>query len=121
MWPVLAEYLVSVTWAFTVAALGLVLGLGLVLPLPEWAEVNILRPSWATVLLALVCLVQFAVSMAVDRRYEPGVGRTYYWIIWYPVAYWMLSLCTTLVAVPATIFGPRGTRAVWASPDRGVQ
>ena len=121
MWPVLAEYLVSVTWAFTVAVLGLLVGVGLLLPLPAWAEVDILHPSWATLLLATVCLGQFAASMAIDRRYEPGVGRTYYWIIWYPVAYWMLSLCTTLVAVPATIFGQRDARAIWVSPDRGVQ
>lgn len=121
MWPVLAEYLVSVTWAFAVAALGLLLGLGAVLPLPDWAKVDILHPSWATVLLAVVCMLQFAISIGIDRRYEPGVGRTYYWLIWYPVAYWLLSFLTTVVAVPATIFGRRGSRAVWTSPDRGVR
>lgn len=121
MWPVLAEYLISVTWAYAVAALGLLLGLGAVLPLPAWARVDILHPSWATVLLATVCMVQFAVSMAIDRRYEPGSGRLYFFMIWYPIAYWLISLTTTLVAVPATIFGRRGRRAVWTSPDRGVR
>jgi biofilm PGA synthesis N-glycosyltransferase PgaC len=121
MWPVLAEYLLSVTWAFAVAALALLMGLGAVLPLPEWAHADILHPSWATVMMTVVCLLQFGVSMMIDRRYEPGIGRTYYWMIWYPIAYWLLSLTTTLVAVPATIFGRRGQRALWTSPDRGVR
>lgn len=121
MWPILAEYLISVVWSFSVVALAMILGLGALLPLPGWTQVDLLRPSWTTVLLATVCMLQFAVSLLIDRRYEPGIGRFYYWMIWYPVAYWMLSLATTLVAVPATIFGGRRTRAVWVSPDRGFR
>lgn len=121
MWPILTEYLVSVAWSFSVAALGLLLGLGAVLPLPGWTQVDLLRPTWTTVLLATVCMVQFAVSLMIDRRYEPGIGRFYYWMIWYPVAYWLLSLATTLVAVPATLLRRRRTRAVWVSPDRGFR
>lgn len=121
MWPVLAEYLVSVAWSYSVVVLAVLLGLGAVTPLPDWARVDLLRPSWATVVLAAVCMLQFAVSMLVDRRYEPGVGRYYYWMIWYPVAYWLLNLTTTVVAVPATLFGHRGRRALWTSPDRGFR
>ena len=68
----------------------------------------------------LTCLLQFAVSLAIDSRYEKGLGRFYYWIIWYPVLYWLLSVMTTLVAVPRTLFGRR-RRATWVSPDRGEQ
>jgi poly-beta-1,6-N-acetyl-D-glucosamine synthase len=73
------------------------------------------------VVLALVCLMQFAVSLVIDRRYEAGIGRNYYWMIWYPVAYWMLSLFTTLVALPKTLLKRRGKRALWTSPDRGYR
>lgn len=121
MWPIVAEYWVSVLWAFTVAALVVGFGVGAAVPLPEWARVDLLRPSWTTVLLACVCMLQFSVSLVIDRRYEPGIGRYVYWMIWYPVAYWLLSFLTTLVALPATLLGDRSARAIWTSPDRGFR
>ena len=121
MWPLVVEYALSAAWAFALAGLVLLLGLGAVLPLPGWAQVDILQPSWTTVLVASVCMLQFTVSLLIDRRYEPGTGRYLYWMIWYPVAYWLLGFLTTLVAVPTTLFGTRGGRAVWVSPDRGVR
>jgi len=64
--------------------------------------------------------LQFALSMFLDSKYEKGVGRYYYWMIWYPLAYWLLSVMTTLVAVPKVILRGR-RRATWVSPDRGIQ
>ena len=123
MWPVLGEYLVSVAWAYSVLALVLLIGLGAMIPVPGWFRLDVLHPSWTTVALATVCMVQFGVSLIIDRRYEPGVGRHLYWMIWYPLAYWLIGLTTTVVAVTVTLVG-RGrpnTRAVWTSPDRGVR
>ena len=57
----------------------------------------------------------------IDRRYEPGIGRSFFWMIWYPIAYWFLSLLTTLVAVPSTLIRRQRGRAVWTSPDRGFR
>ena len=121
MWPVLAEYLFSVAWAYAVVALVVLLGFDAVLGVDLNVGTLPLRPDWTTVLLATVCLAQFAVSLLVDRRYEPNVGRYLYWMIWYPLAYWMISLMTTVVAVPMTLLGRRGGRAVWRSPDRGFR
>lgn len=121
MWPIVAEYWTSVAWAFTVAALVVGYGVGAAVPVPDWAGLDVLRPSWTTVLLAAVCLLQFTVSLLIDRRYEPGIGRYLYWMIWYPVAYWLLSFLTTLVALPATLLGDRTARATWTSPDRGFR
>lgn len=118
MWPLVAESAVTVTWAYSVAVLTLLLGLGAIAPLPGWMQVGVLRPSWATVLLAAVCIMQFTVSLLIDRHYEPGVGRALYWMIWYPVAFWMIGMTTIVVAVPLTLFGRQGIRAVWTSPLR---
>jgi len=73
------------------------------------------------VILGATCLAQFALSMAIDRRYEPGVGRNFYWMIWYPIAYWLLSMLTSVMALPKALLKRRGTRAVWVSPDRGIR
>ncbi|MEG0264196.1 MAG: poly-beta-1,6 N-acetyl-D-glucosamine synthase, partial [Citrobacter sp.] len=43
-----------------------------------------------------------------------------FWIIWFPVVYWMLSLFTTLVAFPKVMLKRKRGRARWVSPDRGI-
>jgi len=121
IWGVMGEYLLSMLWAHVMGLIIVLWALGKVIELPEELRVETLLPSWHGVILAMVCLLQFATSIIIDRRYETGVGRNYFWMIWYPIAYWLLSLFTTLVALPKTLIKRRGTRAVWVSPDRGLR
>ncbi|MHC9085826.1 poly-beta-1,6-N-acetyl-D-glucosamine synthase [Luteimonas sp. RIT-PG2_3] len=121
MWPVLFEYLLSVTWAYVMLLIFILWAVGKLMPLPDYLYVRSLLPSWHGMVLALVCLLQFASSIIIDRRYEAGVGRNYYWMIWYPMLYWMLNMFTTVVALPKTLLGQRGRRATWISPDRGIR
>ena len=71
-------------------------------------------------MLALVCLFQFFVSLAIDSRYEKGLMRDYLWIVWYPMAFWLINVFTVVVGVPKAILQGRRGKAVWESPDRGV-
>lgn len=121
MWGVVAEYLLSVLWAY-VMLLSIVLWLlSYFFNIPPGLQTGGLIPRWHGVVLGVTCLLQFAISLIIDRRYEKGIGWNYFWIIWYPLAYWLLSLTTTIVAVPKTIFAkPRGI-ATWTSPDRGYR
>ncbi len=121
MWPVLLEYMLSVAWAYVMLFIIVLWLLGLVMPMPEQLYVRSILPSWHGVILAMVCLTQFAASLIVDRRYEVRVGRNYYWMIWYPIAYWMLSMFTTVAAVPKALLKRRSKRATWTSPDRGLR
>lgn len=121
MWAVLFEYMLSVAWAYIMLFIMLLWLAGLFLPMPEQLYVRTILPSWHGVILAMVCLTQFAASLIIDRRYEARVGRNYYWMIWYPIAYWMLSLFTTVTAVPKTLLKRRRERATWTSPDRGIR
>jgi len=89
--------------------------------LPPELRITSLLPGWNGVVLGMTCMLQFAVSLVIDSRYERGIGRYYYWMIWYPMAYWILSVLTTVVAVPKAVFKRRGTRARWDSPDRGLR
>lgn len=120
-WLVVAEYLLSMMWAYVMLGVVVLWLLGLFLPLPPGLHVTTLLPQWNGVVLGAVCLLQFLVSLVIDRRYETRIGRNYYWMIWYPLVYWLLNTLTTVVALPKALLKRKGTAAVWVSPDRGVR
>jgi biofilm PGA synthesis N-glycosyltransferase PgaC len=120
MWPVFVEYCASVVWAYSMIAVAALWLLGLLLPLPSGLQVETILPRWTGVLIGTTCLLQVGVSMVLDSRYDKGLGRQYYWMIWYPLLYWMLNVLTTVAAVPQVLARERGARARWKSPDRGI-
>ncbi|MFC5742478.1 poly-beta-1,6-N-acetyl-D-glucosamine synthase [Dyella tabacisoli] len=120
-WLVALEYICSLVWAYTMLGIIALWFLGLFLSMPAWLSIPTLLPQWHGVVLGLVCLIQFGISTLIDRRYETRMGRNYYWMIWYPLVYWLLSTTTTVVALPKALLKRKGTRAVWVSPDRGVR
>lgn len=81
---------------------------------------QIFPPAFTGLLLGVVCLLQFSVSLIIERRYEKNLTGSLFWIIWFPVVYWMLSLFTTLVAFTRVMLKARNKRARWISPDRGI-
>jgi poly-beta-1,6-N-acetyl-D-glucosamine synthase len=121
MWGVLLEHTTSVVWSYLMAFTVVLWLLGLVVTMPAGLEVRTLLPEWYGVLLGFTCLLQFGVSLTLDSRYEKGLGRYYYWMIWYPIAFWVINMLTTVAAVPKALLKRKGTRAIWVSPDRGVR
>lgn len=120
MWGILTEYALSLVWAYVMAFVALIWAVHWVVPLPVAFNVSLLVPGWGGIVLGVLCLLQFAISLRFDSRYEPASGRHYYWMIWYPLAYWLLNTLTSIVAFPKALFKRRGQRARWVSPDRGV-
>lgn len=120
---VAAEYIASVVWAYAMFSIIVLYLIGLVVPLPDAWQVSSLLPHWNGVVLGLTAMTQFAVSLIIDRRYEPKKQFfvNYFWVIWYPLAFWLLSLLTTIIAVPKAILKRKSLRARWNSPDRGVR
>lgn len=121
MWPIYLEYVTSVTWAYTMAALIALWVWGTVLGLPTPYYVATMMPQWTGVVIGTTCLLQVAISMWLDGRYDKSLGRHYYWMIWYPLAYWLINVVTTVVAVPRALFRRQGKTARWTSPDRGLR
>lgn len=120
MWGVVLEYLLGVVWSY-ILAVGVLLWLaGKFVALPAALQVPSLLPAWTGTVLAITCLVQFFVSLAIDSRYERNLMRDYLWIIWYPMAFWLLNVLTVVAGVPKAILHRRRGKAVWESPDRGV-
>lgn len=122
MWPIYAECLVSALWAHLILA-ALALGLaGEIFGLHR-DLVDRFVPDWTGMLLSVTCLIQFVVSLGIDSRYESrsgGTGRYYYWMIWYPLVYWLINVMTTVAGFFRAFRKKRGQRAVWVTLDRGV-
>lgn len=123
LWPLYLECVISISWSF------LVLITLMLLPLELFHEtqkerLEDLSPSWTSMLLSITCLIQFAASLWIDSRYERrsgGLARYYYWMIWYPIVYWLINVGTTVNGFFKAISKKRGQRAVWVTLDRGLR
>ena len=120
MIPVYLNYVVSVVWAYAMLLamlLGILYAMGLA-PLPQLPGVGVV-PQFYGLVLAFTYLMQAMVSLVVERRYERGLLGSFFWIIWYPLVFWLLQTLTTAAALPRALLRPR--QATWVSPDRGVR
>jgi poly-beta-1,6-N-acetyl-D-glucosamine synthase len=120
--PTYVNYLLSVIWSYVVL---LCLGVGL-LWLAERGPTRPLLafrlvPEWWGLTLTLTYLLQVLVSAFLESRYERGMLRTLFWMIWYPAVFWMLSAVTTAVALPRVLLQQKKERTTWVSPDRGLR
>ncbi|MDD5227725.1 MAG: poly-beta-1,6-N-acetyl-D-glucosamine synthase [Methylococcales bacterium] len=123
MWLLYGECLISVTWAFLILLHLLFIPMEFLTSTAN-ESLHDLSPSWTSMLLSVTCLLQFGVSLAIDSRYESqtgGVGRYYYWMVWYPIVYWLMNVSTTIVGTIRAIKKKRGQRAVWVTVDRGLR
>ncbi|CEE36218.1 putative glycosyl transferase associated with biofilm formation [Xanthomonas citri pv. citri] len=121
MWAVLLEYALSLAWAYTMLLIIVLWLLGKFIALPPALYVDTILPRWHGLVLAVVCLLQFATSLMIERRYEKGLARQFFWVIWYPAAFWMIGMLTAVIAFPRALLARRNKRARWKSPDRGIQ
>ncbi|WP_409306615.1 poly-beta-1,6-N-acetyl-D-glucosamine synthase [Pectobacterium sp. B1J-3] len=122
IWALFFEYSVSILWAFTYAISVILFLLGMVMEIPDRIQVQrLFPPEFTGLVLATMCLLQFSISVIIETRYEKNIGRSLFWIIWYPMVYWMLNLFTSLISFPKVMLKARSQRARWESPDRGIE
>ncbi len=122
LFPIWANYIVSIVWAYLMM-FGLVLGIvSALLPALTGGPLGFgLLPQWWGTLLALTYLLQSAVSVALDDRFEKGLANSLFWVIWYPLVFWLLQTFTAVAAVPRALRRPANVRGTWVSPDRGLR
>ena len=117
--PSWINYVVSVTWAYAILMLA-VLGLvSLALGVPGVGVSPL--PGNGGLLLAFVYLLQAAIAAWLDRRYEKGLAGSLFWMVWYPMAFWILHAATAVVGLPRALRRPLDARGTWVSPDRGFR
>ena len=121
LWLLLLEFSMSALWSFSFALSVMLYLIGQFTEVPEHLRVaSLLPPEFTGLVLAAFCLLQFLVSILIERRYEKGFAKTLVWIVWYPLVFWMLNLFTTLVSIPQILLSKKRERARWDSPDRGI-
>ena len=121
----LATYIncaLAVIWAYAaLSCLGIgLLWLGALGP-PRPSLAFRLVPEFWGLVLTVTYLAQMLVSVFVESRYERGMLRSLFWMIWYPLAFWMLNAATAVVALPRVLLRPTKERTTWVSPDRGLR
>ncbi|MGA7748631.1 MAG: poly-beta-1,6-N-acetyl-D-glucosamine synthase, partial [Gallionella sp.] len=121
MWMIYIEFVISLVWAYTMSITLSLSLLGLILPMSGFLYVPPLLPGWNGILIGTTCMIQIAVSIFLDYKYDVGLWKMYFWMIWYPLLYWMINMFTIVVAVPKILFRNNKQRAVWVSPDRGLR
>ncbi|CAM3833335.1 poly-beta-1,6-N-acetyl-D-glucosamine synthase [Polynucleobacter arcticus] len=121
MWPIFFEYILSLLWSYAMLATILIYCLHFFFALPDFINVQSLTPQWTGVLVAVTSMTQIAVAMFIDSRYDYQIWRNYFFTIWYPIAFWILCMATTVVAFPRALLRSGSKRGRWNSPDRGLQ
>jgi biofilm PGA synthesis N-glycosyltransferase PgaC len=101
-WPVFVEALLSIVWAHAfllmLAFWGLCVAAGVrppgASPFPN---------AWG-MLVGTACLVQLAVGVRLDRRYDSSVTSSYWLAPLYPLGYWLImSVVTVATTLPAMV------------------
>ncbi len=122
IWPLYLDYILSISWAY-LFLLSMLFWAYCFLTGNWHAIAQLGNPivQWNGSVIALVCLLQFAVSLFIDGKYDQRLWLTYFWVIWYPIVYWLFNAFTLLLAVPKGLIKKFGQTAVWISPDRGLK
>jgi biofilm PGA synthesis N-glycosyltransferase PgaC len=122
LFPAWMNYIVSILWAYAVV-LGMACWLVSLsgIDLPESFPVFPPLPETWGIALAGTYLLQAFVSLRLDARFEPRNYRFFFWIVWYPLLFWVLQAATAVAGLPKTLFRPANRRGTWISPDRGIR
>ncbi|WP_445115188.1 poly-beta-1,6-N-acetyl-D-glucosamine synthase [Acinetobacter sp. WZC-1] len=122
LWPLLIELCLTLVWSYLMLAMVIIWILHLILPYAGFPQLSSpLLPFGTGVLLGATCLLQFAISKWMDSRYESQLARNYYWMIWYPFVFWLITVSASIAAFPKVLLQGSGKRARWISPDRGMR
>lgn len=118
--PLMVEMIASVVWCYLLAGV-------LVLMALESTEAVLsghtptLTLGYGSLILTILCLLQFLVGLLMDYRYDQTAWRSMIITPLYPLAFWILQFATTIVAYPKVFSRRRGRPATWISPDRGLR
>lgn len=122
LWPLLLEMSLTLIWSYLMLFMVVLWILSWLLPAVGFPDVSSpFLPYGTGIFIGATCLFQFAISMWMDSRYEKGLAKNYFWMIWYPFLFWIITVSATIVALPKVLLRSNQKRARWVSPDRGVR
>ena len=121
MWMIYAEFLLSISWGYAISVATIFALLSMLFPMPDLLYVPPPTLGWTGVVLGVTCMLQITISLLLDYKYDYSLWRVQFWMVWYPLIYWMLTVLTVVVAVPRILLRNNKPNATWESPDRGVR
>lgn len=122
LWPLMLELCLTLVWSYLMLILAIFWFIHFIFPITALNGISSpFLPYGSGVLLGATCLIQFALSKWMDSRYEPNLGKNYFWMIWYPFVFWLITLSATIMAFPKVLLRGEDKRARWVSPDRGIR
>ena len=122
LWPLLLEMSLTLIWSYLMLFMVILWILSWLLPAVGFPDASSpFLPYGTGIFIGATCLFQFAISMWMDSRYEKGLAKNYFWMIWYPFLFWVITVSATIVAMPKVLLRNDHKRARWVSPDRGVR
>jgi biofilm PGA synthesis N-glycosyltransferase PgaC len=120
--PIYFNAMIAILWAYcmiVVTAIGLLHAAHMHI-LAQVPTLSLIPSSYGPAL-CITYLLQAGLSIWLEKRFEPQRLSSMFWVIWYPMAFWMLSAATAVVSLPRALLRPRSGRTTWVSPDRGLR
>jgi biofilm PGA synthesis N-glycosyltransferase PgaC len=114
-----ANFFVSAIWAYL-----------MLLCLVLWVITSVLHvhilgldpfPEWWGVVLAMTYLLQAAIGLLLDSRYERSVLKHIFWVIWYPIIFWLIQMLCAVAGTYKAFMRRSKLKGTWVSPDRGYR
>ena len=122
MWMLVVDFVFSAVWAYSYLLSLILWALGKFFTMPAILNVpTVFPPAFWGLILIFVNLMQCIVAVTIETRYENKLLRHLVWSIWYPMVFWIISICTILVAVPRAVLKKPTQRAAWGESDRGFR
>jgi len=116
-----ANFVISTIWAFCIVIWFSLINIIEIINDGPYDIYRNFLPQWWGEILACTYLLQSAIGLWLDSRYEKGVLKYFGWLIWYPLAYWCIQTCSCIVGFTKAIFRPENIKGKWISPDRGIR
>ncbi len=116
LYPSYLETVLSYFWS-VVFVFGTVLWFVTYLLAPAPLGINPI-PGWFGALISIACLIQIATALLVNRRYDPKLYQSYFWVPLYPLFFFAVGALTVVWTAPKGLFGDLGQVGIWESPER---
>jgi poly-beta-1,6-N-acetyl-D-glucosamine synthase len=113
MWPVFAGHLLGAIWACAVAGLASAWAVSSYFGVDPGFAAPGSGLALALTAIAVTALVQLLLGLAIDSRLERGMWRPALLTPWYPLAFWVLHLFSSVAGLPKAFLRPAGQRPGW--------
>lgn len=113
LYPVFVEASLSIVWAYCFVVLTTMWLVTWLAGAPLLGATPI--PAWWGMLIGTTSLVQLALGVWMDRRYDPDVTAFFAWAALYPVIYWIQMAVLTALATPRGLLQPHSPGR-WHTP-----